>query len=502
MSRTRETGLYAGGLMFQQATAFIVGIAVARWLGPGGYGQVSLARAIYGVAAILAPLGLDLSLLRHFGESGGARGESLATLGGLRRIVLAVNVIAVAAVVVLVGPWLQAHLYRQPGFALDLDAAFVALPFAADLAVLIAACRALDRVAQASAASLYLQPVARTAALAVLLGLGFGARGVLAATALGIAAADLALWALLARGLGAKDGGHRAAPAAAPRSLFGYSGWMAAMLLTYGGLKLVDVLVLGHARPAREVGEYAAIAAIAQLVGLYPTALSQTLGPRVARLYALGDRAAVRRELGRYLRLASLTCAPLMAGVAVFGPWLDLVFGARFRFEPTLCLALALGAYVGGVFGPMSVSLSMTGRHRLEFAILLAGLATSIIGAWLAAPRYGGVGVAVAMLGGYVLVNGLRTLVSAKVMGGLDIAWADIVAPLGCLAIALAWRSGAERFGRHDWTTALTTALGLLASYAVFYGLGLLEPEDKARLLASLSRRRPRSGAGEAPCRS
>ena len=68
VTRGRDAGLYAGGLLFQQVTAFVVGVAAARWLGPQGYGQVSLARAIYGLAVILAPLGLDLSLLRHLAQ--------------------------------------------------------------------------------------------------------------------------------------------------------------------------------------------------------------------------------------------------------------------------------------------------------------------------------------------------------------------------------------------------------------------------------------------------
>ena len=502
MTRARDASLYAGGLLFQQVTAFVVGVAAARWLGPQGYGQVSLARAIYGIAVILAPLGLDLSLLRHLGSSGADRATQLAEIVRLRRIVLTVNIAILAGVVPIGAPWLQAHLYRQPGFAVDLAVTFTALPFAADLAVLTAACRALDRVAQASLASLYLQPVVRTAALGGLLALGLGARGVLAATAVGVAVADLALGSLLVGGTGAarRESPNVADHTATPR-LIGYSGWMAAMLLTYGGLKLVDVLVLGHFRPAREVGDYAAVSAIAQLICLYPTALSQTLGPTVARLYAEGDRTAVRRDLARYLRLSSLACAPLFAGVAVFGPWLDLLFGPRFRFDPTLCLALALGAYVSGVFGPMSVSLSMTGRHRLEFAILLTGALASFAGCILLAPSYGGTGVACATLGGYVLVNGARTAVSARVMGGSDMAWGDLVAPAACWLLAMAWRGLAERFGAHDWPTAMLTAGGLLASYAILYGLGLLSPEEKAQLRA-FSRRRWRSGAGAVPSRS
>lgn len=499
MTRTRDAALYAGGLLFQQGVAFAVGIAVARWLGPGGYGQVSLARSLYGVAVIVAPLGLDLSLLRHLSETDAPWPEKLARVGTLRRIALCTS-LAALGLAVAAGPWLQAHVYRQGGFAVALAVGFLALPFAADLAILTALARARGRVAAASLASLYLQPLVRTAALLALLWRGAGALGVLGATAVGVAAADLALAAALS---GRRRGVQDVAPPSLPglRQLFGYSGWMAFTLLAYNGLRLMDLLVLGGVRPAREVGDYAALSAIAQLIGLYPTALSQTLAPAVARLHAEGDRAGVRRELRGYLRRATLMSAPLFAGVAVFGPWLDLLFGRRFHFDGRLSLLLALAALVNGALGPMSASLSMTGRHRQELAILAAGAGASLAACLWLAPRLGGLGVAAGTLGGCVAVNAARTWVSARAMGGVDVALADLAAPLGCCALAWAWRSLAERLGGHDLPTAAWTAAGLCASWAVLYGAVLLSPAERAAL-GRLSRRRWRSGAAAAPCRS
>ena len=512
MTRGRDATLYAGGLLFQQAISFIAGVAVARWLGPQGYGQVSLARSVYALAVIVAPLGLDLSLLRHLGEGAAPWPAKLKQVRTLRRIVAGANGAVALGVALAAGPWLQAQVYRQPGFALELATAFAALPFAADLAILTALARAMGRVAPASLASLYLQPVVRTAGLAALLGIGWGPCGVLAATGIGLAAADLTLGWSLKRGRlpdeppgGAASGGLARGEGLAREEglarLCGYSGWMAAMLLAYNGLKLVDVLALGHSRPAREVGDYAALSAIVQLVGLYPVALSQTLAPTVAGLYARGDLAAVRRELAAYLRRASLVAAPMFAGAAVFGPWLDLLFGPKFRFDTTLCLTLALGAYVGGVLGPMSVSLSMTGRHRLEFAILAVGGLASLAGCLALAPAYGAQGVALATLGGYVLVNGARTLVSARIMGGFDGEASDLAIPAACLALAWIARAMAERLGGHDLATATVTAGALLAAYALLYACVLLRPQERTAL-AALSRRRWRSGAAAAPSRS
>jgi O-antigen/teichoic acid export membrane protein len=499
VSERRGAVLYAGGLLFQQAVAFATGVAVARAFGPQTWGEVSLARSLYAVAVILAPLGLDLSLLRHLGAAETPRSERLAEVGALRRLVRAASLGALTSAA-LAGPWLQAHLYRQPGFALSLLVSFLALPFAADLAVLNAQARAQGRVDAAAICCLYLQPVARSLALLLLVGGGAGGLGVLAATAIGVAAADVALAAALRASSGQGRGGRRVRLAALG-PLLRTSGWMALMLLAYNGLKLMDVLVLAAVRPAREVGDYAALSAVAQLIGLYPAALGQTLAPTVAARHARDDPAGVREALRTYLRRAGLAAAPLFAAVAVFGPRLDLLFGTRFHFDGRLAVLLALNAYVGAVFGPLSVSLSMTGRHRLELAVLIVGGGASLAGCLLLAPRFGGLGVAGTTLAGALFVNIARAWLSARALGGTEISLRDVAAPSACLLLARLWRLAIEQRGAANLTGVVMAGCGFGLTAALLYATVLLTREERRSVLA-FSRRPWRSAGAAAPCRS
>jgi O-antigen/teichoic acid export membrane protein len=270
---------------------------------------------------------------------------------------------------------------------------------------------------------------------------------------------------------------------------------MAALLLLYNGLRVVDVLALGWFRPASEVGGYAALAGVAYLITVPGQALSQTLAPAVARLHAAGDVAGARTELRGYLRRAGLFSAPLFAGVAAFGPWLDLLFGARYAFAPGLCLTLATAFLVGGCLGPMAASLTMTGRHRQEVAVLLAGAAATVGLCGLLIPRFGGEGAALAVLAGYLLVNGARAALSARVLGGLDVRPADFAAPVACLAVALAWRAVLQGFCPHDWPTAIWGAGVLLSGFAGLYAGVLLNPQERTALFTLLGLARRRAAA-------
>ncbi len=485
MAGARDAALFLGGMLVSQAVAFGSGVVVARWLGPADYGVLSIVRNTYGLVSVLAPLGLDLSLLRHLGANAGDWPRLVAQVGRLRRIAGGVNLAALVVVAAFVGPALQHHVFPYPHLAVYLALGFVALPLTADVAILSATFRSLDAVVFQNLAALYVQPLVRAGAILVALLLGFGVAGVVLATAVGLAASDLAMAVALHRTVRRRAiGGRRfdRDDGEAVRSVLRYSPWLAGMLMMALLPRSLDVLVLGWSRPLREVGSYAALSAIAAVVTLAPTAVSQTLAPRVAGRYAAGDLEGARQELARYLRVALLLGSPVFAGLASFGPWLDVVFGPKYRFQPGLCMILSLSAFVSAVFGPMASSLTMTGRHRIEAAWLGVGTIVFVASALLLAPRYGGVGVASAGLAGYLITNIARTVISRSVLGGLDVGWKDAVPPALCLAAAEAWRMGVEGVAPHTAAVGIAAAAGLLAIYAALYGLVLLTAGEKAEV--------------------
>ena len=494
MVRQRDVAFFSAATFVGLGLTFAAGVVAARWLGPATYGELSLVRSFAALLAIVAPLGLDLALLRHLGENEHDWPRSLAQVRRFRAICAVVNLAVLAVAALWVGPWVGANVYRQPGFAALLSLALLALPVAGDAAILSATLRVLGAVSLQNVGVLVLQPLVRTGALLLLLAAGLGPYGVVVATALGAATASafmaIALSSFLRRRGMASAAAFEAPDRGAMARVFRYSIWLAGLLLLNNGLRVVDLLVLGRFRPSDEVGRYAALSTIAAIIIILPQALSQTLAPQVARLHAAGDIAGVRAALGDYLRRAVLAASPLFAGVAVFGPWLDLVFGARYRFGAGLSLILACTCLAAGCLGQMGVSLTMTGRHRQEFAILLAAFALSIALCWWLAPGFGGVGVGVGVLIGTLTLNGARTALSAHVLGGLGVRWWDAaLPPLVCLAIALALRTVLDHGFAHAWPTAIGGACVLAVGFAAVYGVVLLTPGERRSLLGASWRR-------------
>ena len=497
MVQGRDVLVFFVGTLFGQIVTFASGVFVARWLGPENYGVLSLVRNVYTVTAILAPLGLDLSLLRHLGENAGDWPRSMAQIRGFRVMTAAINLALLPVLGFILAPWVGAHFYHHDHFALYLGLTFLALPFTADVAILGASLRALEMPIFQNLAVLYLQPVLRIGSLVAFLVMGWGISGIILSTTVGVAGACVAMSIAVTRLVRKRNlRGHKldVVDRTAMRAVFGYSGWLAMMLFIYNTLRNVDVLVLGWSRPMKEVGEYAALSAIAFVIQIFPQAVGQTLAPVVARRYAEGDLAGVRRELSEYLRRAVLLSSPIFAGVAVFGPWLDLLFGSRYHFSSGLSFSLALAYLVSGALGQMGVSLTMTGRHKLEFVVLVIGGAFTFCACVLTAPRFGQVGVALSVTAGYALLNGVRTVLSARFMGGLDISWRHLVPPLVCLSLAAAWRWVLEANAPHTLWVGLAAAPPLLAAFAAAYWMFLLRPGEKDMIAKRLGRFAPRLG--------
>jgi O-antigen/teichoic acid export membrane protein len=489
MNRSREVVVYVVGQVFQQAVVFSSSIIVARWLGPGDFGILGLTRSIYYVVLMLAPLGLDISLLRHIAQHEDEPVRINRQITVLRLLVSGATCATVLLTFLLFGPLVERGVYHYPEFALFLTLTVLALPPAADLAVLGAVCRARHHPETQVLASVYLQPAARFVLIVLFLYLGQGLAGVLVAQVIGTVIASVTLGTIiLFRNRRTFPGAHRLVQAdwSMLRLLIRDSKWLAFSVLIYGMLRFVDVMILGVYRPAAEVGEYAAISAVAQIIQFIPQSLSQTLGADVARLFAAGNFAGLKSTLSNYLRHASLLSAPVFAGVVAFGPWLDLLFGHRFVFRQDMTLSLALGFYIAAVLGPMGFSLSMTGRHRLEFGLLLTGTLLTIAGCVAATQQFGALGTASAVACGYFVINGVRAILVQRIYRFFIGKVADLLPPVIALAIAFLVREGgAVALGRSLPSLIALGFVYLMVCGGAFWVL-LLRDDEKSHLAARL----------------
>ncbi len=495
----RETAIVSGGLLVQQATVFATGVLIARQLGAANFGTLGTLKSLASVLVIVTPLGLDLALLKHatfYHE----RPDELRTLSRtLRLLVGGQNLLLLGLVVVWLGGALQ-DVYRDiPDFSRLCAITMAGIVFATDVQISGALYRVYDRVITFALIVNYSQPILRLAATALVLLAGGGLLGAIWVNS------ALFLYAFAVIGLNdrrrgsvlpLRDIAHKPMPlrdvAHKVGGVLSESLWMAMSLLVYQSIRLVDILILAALTTTQITGAYTAMSSVAQLIQIYPIAISQTLGPKIALAYKQGDLDEIKLELQAYLRRASMLGGYLFGGVAVFGADLDLVFGHGFSFSWPLALLLASGWYVSATLAPFGYVLSMTGRHRQEVAILAAGAALLVVCLLLLIPPFAAVGAALAVAITFAAVNAARCVYVIRILTRNPLRVTDVLPPLYFLAAALTAR------GAGGWVSA--RSLPALVVECVAYSL--LAGGAYVALLASTAERqtiRSLARAGRSP---
>lgn len=432
-----------GSLMLKlsnRALTLLVAIALARTLGPGGYGVYSFALAIITLIMVPVRLGLPMLVMRET-ASASAQGR-LATIGALWRwstrlvLVLSAIVLAVGSLALWASQdWMdETHLYT---FAIGLPVVLVT-----GLSRLrSASLKGLHRVVLAQTPEMLVRPSLILAGVGTVITLGAGSwLGPAHAMALNVMAAAGAflVGAVLLRR-------HRPAGihAVKPES-DQIRNWISAILpLAFlSGVQVInkntDIAMLGLLGTDSQVGVYRVAMQGGLLVIFGSQALNQVFMPYFSSVRAQGDSARLQRlvAVGGY---ATTATALLFAIVFwLFGrEIIETAFGAEYAGAYAPLGILAAGQVFSASMGQVGALLSMTGHERHTLRGFLAAFGLNIILNVALIPYLGAVGAATATSLSLVMLNVLlwvsvrrRLGIDASVVGNIYRTTRRSVSPL------------------------------------------------------------------------
>jgi len=391
------------------ALAVLQGLAVARVLGPDGYGQVTLLTAYAGVLqGVLDPRSSDATVKfagQALADGDRTRAAAVCTIGYL--VDLAVAALALG-VVAATAPWASVRVLHAPECAplLVLHAAgFLPRALAGTSTAVLQTAGRFGTIAAVQLGG----AVVRTALVVGLVTAGLGVRGVV----LGLVVATTlhGLWLLAAaraemrRAWGWTWNAARRRPLRGRRRALGrFLALNDVNVLLALVVKQLDTLVLGWWRGPAEAGFYRLARSTGGLAGLLVFPLQTTTYPVLAAAAPAARRAFVRRwalRIGLPAGGAVLLCAPFVPDVlaALVGPRYAGAAGAT-------RLVLAGSAIWLGSFWlrPLVLAEGRLGRYTRDYAVSLVPVA---LGYAVLAPRLGAEGMALGYLGHNVLLFAL-----------------------------------------------------------------------------------------------
>jgi O-antigen/teichoic acid export membrane protein len=158
-----------------------------------------------------------------------------------------------------------------------------------------------------------------------------------------------------------------------------------------------DMLMLGMLADDKAVGLYRVSLQCALLSTAVVGAITVTVQPQIAELYAKGETEMLQSRIVAVNRAALLVAsvATVMA-VAVGKPVLGAVFGSEYALAAPTLVILALGQLAYGLFGPAIHILNMTGHEREAIGGLAIGAAVNAVGCLVLVPSLKQEGAAIA----------------------------------------------------------------------------------------------------------
>ena len=374
---------------------FLIGLALARLLGAGGYGAFAYAISWVTLLVVPAQLGFNKLLVREVAGSL-AKGD-WAHLRGIVRLadglVLAVALIA-AGLAVGLSYWLPVGDAQMAGcFRLGM----ALLPLMALVHIKRATLEGLHRVRTGQLPEMVIHPLALLTL--VVLGWAWLGPGLTARLALTAAVVAVGLAALVAA-VAVHQLLPREATAQPPR--YAFRAWLSSALpfMAIGAMTVItnrtDVVMLGLLRGAADAGVYEIAVRLARLVPFALFVLNSVVAPQLAQFHAEGQHASMQRTLTRAAHWSLALALPAAVVFWVAGEVVLGIFGPAFAGGYMALAILAGGQLVNVAAGCSGHTLMMGQRERdAAYALVLAVMLNVSLNLALI-PPYGIEGAAVA----------------------------------------------------------------------------------------------------------
>lgn len=406
----------------------IVGVWVARYLGPANFGELNYALALVGIFSVVASLGIDTNIVRDLVREPEKQSEILGTAFRLKIVSTVLSAIACVSLISVLRPqhpqtiWLVAIL--SAGIVL-LAIETISLWFQSQLQ---------------SKYTVYAKNVAYVLGAMIRVGLILNAAPLIAFAWAGLVEAGLAAIALIFvyyRKQGCLPVAWKANWSRAKSML--HAGWPLLLSSISSMLYLrLDMVMLGEMSGDHSVGIYGAATRLSEVWYFLPMAIVSSLLPSLVQAKGHSRERYFERLFQIYRLMAVISVLVSIFVMFTADSLINLLYGAQYKGAGPV-LALHIWASVAVFLGVASSQyLIIENMQKLSFYRTTIGLVCNAILNLQLIPNFGALGAAVATLISYCVATfSLVFFPSARSQAQLmlkslsPIQWAKLVRSVG-----------------------------------------------------------------------
>jgi O-antigen/teichoic acid export membrane protein len=185
----------------------------------------------------------------------------------------------------------------------------------------------------------------------------------------------------------------------------------------YTLLTTTDVIVLQLFRPSDEVAHYFAVSKTLTGGSMVYFAVMAAAAHRFAAYHAAGDREGLANFAAMTIRWTFWPSLAVVIALLILGKPILWLFGPGFDAAYPIMFVLAIGLMARAAVGPAERLLMMVGQQYLCALAYVVAFAVNLIGCFVLAKPYGGMGVAIATTAAFVCESALLYLIARLRLG-------------------------------------------------------------------------------------
>ncbi|WBA17152.1 flippase [Salinivibrio kushneri] len=396
--RLIRAGLGSAGIkVINRLLTLVLGVFLARGLGPEGYGIYAYAFALMTLLMVLAEAGVPTLVMREVAAAEAKKEWGL--LRGMLRWAMQF-VTATSVTIALFGGVTLALVASSldPVSIYTYGLMLVILPLSALSKTIVHALKGLRHVVAAVALDGLLRPALVMAMIATCFWLWPTLQTPY--MAMGAQLFSVFFVVIVALILIAKV---RPKDAKSASLIIRREIWVKSALpfVLIGGAGIInnqtDIIMLGWFLGTEEVGRYRVAVQGAMLVGFSLQVAHGVVAPYFSKIYSQGEMARLQLLVTRSSQVVLVTALPVAMVFILAGDLIvTWVFGKEFASAHSALAILAIGQLVNAGFGAVGFLLNMTGHENIVARILWVMAASNIVLNAILIPLFGMIGAAVA----------------------------------------------------------------------------------------------------------
>jgi O-antigen/teichoic acid export membrane protein len=408
------------GAFIGMAFGYFSRIVIARFLGPGDYGLITLGIAGMSIAATLSLLGLPSGIQRFvsFYKGKGDEGKIKGTILGALTISFPLSLFL--AILIFIGAdWVSIHVFHEPHLTPVLKIFALAIPFSVCAQNLVSSTIGFQDLRYKVYVNDLFQNTFKLVAIVTLFLLEFGVFGAVWGWVLAIILTPfLALYFLDKKLFPVFKSKIKSVHV--EKELFSFS-WPL-IFVSAAGLIIgwTDTLMLGYFSNASDVGIYNVALPTAMLVMNVTVAFSMIFLPVASELYARNKIDDLRKAYSAVTKWVFSLTLPIFLLMALFSKSIiQIIFGSEYIFGAMALSILVAGFFIDSATGPVAHITLIYGRTKINMGCSFIGAGTNFTLNFLLIPIYGIEGAAIATASSYILMK-IALMISAYRISGMQ----------------------------------------------------------------------------------